>query len=175
MENQKSKIKIFIILSLCILIVFSIASLFIGQYKLSISDTLSVLLNKSLDKTATNIIYNIRIPRTISAIVIGGALSVAGITYQNVFRNSIASQDILGASSGACVGASIGILLGLNFIYIQTIAFVTGCLTILFAYLIANLLKAHKNISLILSGVLVGGVMSSILGLIKYPAVIAPP
>lgn len=170
MESKKLKNKLILTISIVALLVLSIISIFVGQYKLTIYETFRVIFNNSIDKTASNIIYNIRIPRTLTAIVIGAALSVAGITYQNVFRNSIASQDILGASSGACVGAALGILLDFNSISIQFLAFAFGCITILVTYFIANLLKMNKNVSLILSGVLVGGVMSSVLGLIKYLA-----
>ena len=61
-----------------------------------------------------NIMLNIRLPRTIASIVIGGALSIAGLTYQCVFRNMLVSQDVLGVSTGACVGAAIAIILDLN-------------------------------------------------------------
>ena len=169
MVKKKLKNSIFV-LSFLLLFILSLFSIFVGQYKLSFFETLNTLLGDNLNNTARNIIYNIRVPRTISAILIGGALSVAGITYQNVFRNSIASQDILGASSGACIGASIGILLNMNSLYIQLLAFITGCLTIGLTYFTSSFLKMNKSISLLLSGILIGGVMSSILSLIKYLA-----
>lgn len=170
MGRKKSKNKLIFGISVFVLLLLSIASIFVGQYKLTVIETFRVIVNSSINKTASNIIYNIRIPRTLSAIIIGSALSVAGITYQNVFRNNIASQDILGASSGACVGAALGILLDFNALSIQLLAFAFGCITILLTYFIANFLKMSQNVSLILSGVLVGGMMSSLLGLMKYLA-----
>ncbi len=117
-----------------------------------------------------SILINIRIPRTISSIVIGGILAIAGLTYQCVFRNTLVSQDILGISTSACVGAGLGIVLGFSTIQIQALSFFMGMLVICLIFLLSSKIRLDKTLSLILSGILIGGAMSSVLALIKYMA-----
>ena len=102
--------------------------------------------------------------------MIGGSLAVAGLTYQCVFRNNLASQDILGVSTSSCVGAALGIVLGLTTAHIQILAFAMGILNVVLVFLLASRVKLDKTLSLILSGILIGGVMSSVLAFIKYIA-----
>lgn len=154
-------------------IILTLMSLFIGQYGMSLIDTIKCVLGITKGQDATvirNIILNIRLPRTLAAIVIGGSLAVAGLTYQCVFRNNLASQDILGVSTSSCVGAALGIVLGLTTVHIQILAFVMGILNVVLVFLLASRVKLDKTLSLILSGILIGGVMSSILAFIKYIA-----
>ena len=154
-------------------IILTLMSLFIGQYGMSLIDTIKCVLGITKGQDATvirNIILNIRLPRTLAAIVIGGSLAVAGLTYQCVFRNNLASQDILGVSTSSCVGAALGIVLGLTTAHIQILAFAMGILNVVLVFLLASRVRLDKTLSLILSGILIGGVMSSILAFIKYIA-----
>ena len=116
-----------------LLILLTAASLTIGNYNdLSGNDVFQVLLRRltgkklTISNTAAAIVWNIRIPRTVSAILIGAALSTAGCCYQEIFQNDLASPDILGVSSGACVGAALGIILGVSSSTIQLWAFFHG-------------------------------------------------
>ena len=147
----------------------------VGQYGVSPFKTIQILLDMQLAsdgevQTITSIILNIRLPRTIAAILIGGALAVAGITYQCVFRNILVSQDVLGVSTGACTGAAIAIVLDLSSYYIQGFSFVMGLLSVAVVFLLSRAIKTEKTLSLILSGILVSGLMASVLGYIKYMA-----
>lgn len=85
-----------------------------GRYSISLYDLYS------LNDKATTVFFNLRLPRIIAALVVGGALSTAGASYQGMFRNPLVSPDILGASAGASFGVAVGILLSLN---VQTIQF----------------------------------------------------
>ncbi len=147
----------------------------IGQYGVSPIETIKILMGiqPATDAevhTITSIMMNIRLPRTIAAILIGGALAVAGITYQCVFRNILVSQDVLGVSTGACTGAALAIILDLSAVYIQGFSFVTGMLTVAIVFLLSKMIKSERTLSLILAGILVSGLMASVLGYIKYMA-----
>lgn len=72
------------------------------------------------------ILQNIRIPRACASFVVGACLSISGIVYQTTFNNTLVSPDILGVSSGCCVGAGIAILLGMSAGMIRILAFVFG-------------------------------------------------
>lgn len=170
-EKRKSLFWIFALLVITIL--FAVVSLFVGQYGMSFSDTIKSVLGINGGLEADNIrkiIMNIRVPRTLASIVIGGILAIAGLTYQCVFRNTLVSQDILGVSTSSCVGAALGIVLGLNTLHIQFLAFALGVLNLCMIFLLSSHIKLDKTLSLILSGILIGGAMSSVLALIKYMA-----
>ena len=171
-KKKKARITIALLIAL---IVLAVASMLIGQYGVSPIETIKILMGI---QTATDgeihmissIMMNIRLPRTVAAILIGGALAVAGITYQCVFRNILVSQDVLGVSTGACTGAALAIVLDLSAYYIQGFSFVTGMLTVAIVFLLSKVIKTEKTLSLILAGILVSGLMSSVLGYIKYMA-----
>ena len=162
---------------LTVLLILILFSLVVGNYKeITPKDVFLVLFSyiskneTSVPKTIQLIVFNIRIPRTLSALIIGSALAVAGCCYQEVFRNDLASPDILGVSSGACVGAALGIIMGVNAIAIQTLSFVVGLLTVLLVYFLTYIIKGNTTLSLVVSGMLISGLMNSILGFIKYTA-----
>ena len=173
-QNKKKIFRITVAL-LIVLVVLAAASMLVGQYGVPPIKTIKILLGlqSASDNelhTISSIMLNIRLPRTIAAILIGGALAVAGITYQCVFRNILVSQDVLGVSTGACTGAAIAIILDLSAYYIQGLSFVTGLLSVVVVFLLARAIKTEKTLSLILAGILVSGLMASVLGYIKYMA-----
>ena len=171
--SNKKKKQIITIALLVGTIILACISMLVGQYGMSLSETIKTIFGVNDDPQSqmiSSILLNIRLPRTVAAILIGGALAVAGITYQCVFRNMLVSQDVLGVSTGACVGAATAIILNLSTFYIQGLSFVSGILSVIVVFLLAKSIKAEKTLSLVLSGILVSGLMSSVLGYIKYMA-----
>lgn len=154
----------------------SLIALCVGRYNIPIPQILDIIvskifnLNGSFDDVTYNVIINLRLPRVFAALLIGSSLSLSGTTYQGIFKNPLVSPDILGVSSGACVGASISILLKLGIWGIQLLAFLFGILTVIITMLIPRIMKRDSTITLVLSGVIVSGFMSSILGFLKYVA-----
>lgn len=160
------RIKIIIAFSIIIYVLVFVFSLFIGRYTINISNIIN--LNADNYILATNILFNLRLPRAILSSLAGMSLSLSGLIYQETFQNDLVSQDLLGVSSGAGVGASIAIVLGLSNYYIVSFSFILGIVTVLITVLISNVFKSKNNITLILSGIIVGSFMSSILAVIKY-------
>ncbi|MEG0496127.1 MAG: iron ABC transporter permease, partial [Eubacterium sp.] len=114
------------------------------------------------------IIWNVRLPRVILGFLTGGALAVCGASYQGIFKNPMADPFILGVSSGAALGAAIGIvchlsgsLLGLN--GTALLAFLGAFLTIILVYNISRVGRKVPVASLLLSGIAVGQFMSLIM------------
>lgn len=172
MQSKRRFISMFLLL--CTL-ALAMLSMYVGHYEIDFRASLIEAIEFVVGKrtkigTGANIILNIRLPRTISAILIGAALSLSGITFQTVFRNRLAAPDLLGVSTGSCVGASLCILCGFSAIYIQIGAFFCGLFTVVLTYGISCFFRNENRFSLILSGILVGGLMTSFLGLIKYLA-----
>ena len=162
---------LFLIISfLCFAVVFVIA-LMVGKYSISITDFFqAVFTNDEALATQRSVILKLRLPRTIIAGLTGIALSVSGLLYQEVFRNKLTSPDLLGVSSGAAVGASLAIILGLGSAFVSIFAFIVGVGTVLLTMLLSRLFKNGSSITLVLAGIIVGGFMSALLSIIKFMA-----
>ena len=80
---------------------------------------------------------------SLAAIVVGAALAAAGAAYQGLFRNPLVSPDILGVSTGAALGAVLGIFFSLGVVVIQVLAFVVGLVAVAVVYGIGSALRGH--------------------------------
>lgn len=158
------------------LVFFVIIAIGLGRYYISPVDVIKIILSKifSIPQTwesqAESVIFTLRLPRIISALLVGMALSLSGASYQGVFQNPLVAPDMLGVSAGACVGASIAILFNLDQIGIQIFAFIAGIIAVIIATAIPKIIKNQSMMTLVLAGVIVSGLMNSILGLLKYLA-----
>ncbi len=169
--NHKKLLHIKIASVTMVCLILSIISLTMGYYQLSITDTVKALFFMQVqDSQAINIVYNIRLPRVVAALLIGASLAVSGSAYQGMFKNPLVSPDILGVSSGASVGAAIAILLEQNLLQTQLMAFTFGLITVFVSYLISLKSKLNQTVSLILCGTMIGSVCTSIVSMIKYAA-----
>lgn len=163
-----------------ILILMINISLFLGQYQISFDEYLMFLkkligLNSFIDdekyETLKSIIFDIRLPRIISAILIGASLAVAGASFQAMFVNPLVSPGILGVLSGASFGAALGMILGLNWFLINLSTFIFGILAVFFAITISFIYSSSRNmIILVLGGIISSSLFSALLSIIKYGA-----
>jgi len=150
-------------------------SLSLGRYSNDPTKVLNVLLSKlgmnvPVDPSMVNIVFNVRLPRVLASVMIGAMLSLSGAVYQSVFRNPLVSPDLLGVSSGAAVGASTAILIGAGLATRQIFAFAGGMLAVFVTSLVPRLLRNRSNMMLVLSGIIVGGFLSSVLAIMKFVA-----
>ncbi len=163
--------------SLAVLIAGLLVAFLVGRFPIALTDVADVVVARLTGRAATvpgtveTVILQVRGPRVIAALLIGAALSVAGTAFQGLFRNPLVSPDILGASSGAAFGAVVGIFFGLGVLGIQALAFVGGLVAVAAVYGIGSTLTARDPILvLVLTGVVVGALLGSGVGLIKYLA-----
>jgi len=175
-KDNKRKYRVTILVLLIVLAMAFLFALCVGKYHLELEKTLKILwegliLRAEQDgNVETKVVLGIRLPRVIGAILVGATLSVAGAVYQGIFRNPLVSPDFLGVSSGACIGAAIAILMALPSAFIQGFAFIGGIIAVSLTLAIPRLFKSDSNILLVLSGIIINGLMSSIMGFIKYTA-----
>lgn len=173
--EKNSSYRLFLLGLIVLLFVVFIVSIGAGRFYISPPDVIRILFSPesgsgSYFQRATSIIYTLRLPRAAAAVLIGAALSLSGASYQSVFKNPLVAPDMLGVSSGACVGAAIGILTGFSQTGIQVAAFAGGILAVSLAVMMPRIIRSNTLIMLVLSGIIVGGLMNSILGIIKYAA-----
>src|SRR5262245_54021699 len=149
----------------------------VGRYPVSLGELFDVLWSRatgrapSASEATENVILLVRGPRVIAAVLVGAALAVAGAAFQGLFRNPLVSPDILGASSGAALGAVIGIFFSLGVVGIEILAFGGGLIAVAAVYGIGSALQSRDPILvLVLTGVVVGALLGAGVGLVKYLA-----
>ena len=145
-------------------------ALMVGPYSLSPAQILQTLAGSG-DPQANIVVWNIRLPRIVAAILIGAALAGAGASYQALFRNPLVSPDILGVSAGAGLGAVIGIFLSLPVALIQMAAFGGGLAAVALVTLVAaSIRNADRTLSLVLTGIVIGALAGAATSLLKVLA-----
>jgi iron complex transport system permease protein len=159
MNQARSAVPGFAI-AIAVLIAGLLLALTVGRYPVGLSDLLSVLYAKlaghraDVTPAVQSVILQVRGPRVMAAMLVGAALAVAGTAFQGLFRNPLVSPDILGASSGAALGAVVGIYLALSVFAIQTVAFVGGLIAVGVVYVIGTSVRSRDPILvLVLTGV----------------------
>ena len=173
----------FLLLVLLLAAVFFVSFL-IGRYPVSAGQTLRLLLDRlvrgvsfgrwSLVPTwsaqEASTIIQIRLPRICAAALIGAVLSAAGASYQAMFRNPMVSPDLLGASTGACFGAALAILLGLGYAVTTASSFLFGLIAVGLTYLVGRLSRIRSQLAMVLAGVMVSSLFSAGTSFIKLVA-----
>lgn len=134
---------------------------------------LASLVSADLDPAEEAIIWQIRMPRIVLSLLVGAELSVAGVIYQGIFRNPMADPYVIGASSGASLGASVAILIfsGVKVLGIGTIplfAFIGAMGTIFLVYAVANIGSRADSSTLLLSGIAVSSFLSALVSFFMY-------
>ncbi len=148
-----------------ILIAVIIVSMVLGRYTVNLMD-----LFDGQETATETVIFNIRLPRVLLAVIIGAGLSLAGCTFQTVFTNPMASPAILGASSGACFGAALEILMGASRLGVKLMAFAFGLFTVGIVYFAGNMNQNRTAMYLILVGIIISSLFNSGTSFIKLVA-----
>lgn len=148
----------------------------LGRYPIDLKTLMKIFLSKlvNIDKTWTDtmetVVFEVRLPRILGAVLVGASLSVSGVVYQSMFKNPLVSPDILGVSAGAAFGAALAIFLSFTSLGIQLSAFAFGLLGVALVYFISRRVKGDPITSLVIMGILVGSIFSSLTSLLKYLA-----
>lgn len=164
MDLPTKKTNYYCLAAILILIALSVLSLLTGKYPLSFEGLLAG------DSMQWRVFFTLRCTRTLVAVIGGFALGVTGFVYQTIFRNPLASPDIIGVSSGASAGAAAGILFLSGAAMVTLSAFAGALLATLLALALANLDRAGKNTSLVLSGIAVHSLAQTFLMYLKLTA-----
>lgn len=147
-----------------VLIALFLLSLTVGKYPLS--------LQELIDGNAMQwkVFTTLRLSRAIVGVIGGFALGVAGFVYQTIFRNPLASPDIIGVSSGASAGAAVGILLGAGSQIVTASSFVGAILAVALAILFSSIDKGGHKSTVVLAGIAVHSLAQTVLMCLKLTA-----
>ncbi len=135
------------------------------------TDKISIAMDPSIKSATETIVWDIRLPRILLALVTGGTLSLAGATYQSLLKNPMADPFVIGVSSGAAFGAAVAISTGITFSvlgisFITICAFISSIGVIMVVYSIARIGKKVPVVTLLLSGIAMGNFLSAFTSLI---------
>lgn len=154
------------ILLLIALTVFTVWNINSGSVDLTVKEIFDIIINRTGEETAYNIVWDIRLPRILSVIILGGALSVSGFLLQTFFGNPIAGPFVLGISSGAKLVVSLVMiyLLGKSLVagsgVLIVAAFIGSMISMGFVLIISK--KVNKMSILVISGIMIGYICSAI-------------
>ncbi len=171
-DNKKTSIYPFVIL----LIIIFVLSFSLGRYPIDAKTLLKVFLSKILpiekswEDTIEIVVFQVRLPRIIAALLVGLSLSLSGAVYQGMFKNPLVSPDILAVSAGSAFGAALAIYFSFTTTGIQVFAFLFGIVAVALVYFISQKIKADPIMALVIIGILIGSLFNSFVSLIKYLA-----
>ena len=161
-----------LLLGLAILLSFTL-----GRYPVPAKELLGILgaraglpIPKFWTDAMEAAVWNIRLPRVLLSVLVGGCLAAAGAAYQGVFQNPMASPDILGASAGAGFGAALAILIGLSGLFITVSAFAASLLTVALVFAVSRHAKGDRVLGLVLAGIMISSLFQSGTSFIKLVA-----
>ena len=174
MKKENKEIISYVLLVFLPIILF-FASFLMGRYPVSPIDVVKTILSPifpqlTVSSTVNTIVWQIRLPRILAALLVGASLSMAGTAFQGIFKNPLVSSDLLGVSNGAGFGAALAILLSGSGPVIQIFAFVFGIISVSITYLISRAYKAGGILILVLSGVAISAFFNSLISAIKFVA-----
>ncbi|MFD5751344.1 FecCD family ABC transporter permease [Streptomyces sp. NPDC127033] len=159
------------------LVVLCLLSAGIGAYHIPLGDVLASLQHRAglggapLDRVGESVLWNVRLPRVVLALLVGASLGCAGALMQGVFGNPLAEPGVIGISSGAAVGAVASIALGLSFLGNWTVtvcAFAAGLATVLLVYALSRSGGRTEVVTLILTGIAVNAFAGALIGLFIF-------
>ncbi|MFG2947683.1 FecCD family ABC transporter permease [Streptomyces adustus] len=151
----------------------------LGAYPIPTGDVLSSVQHRiglggaQLDRVAESVLWNVRFPRIVLALLVGASLGCAGALMQGVFGNPLAEPGVIGISSGAAVGAVATIAFGLDFLGAWTVtaaAFAAGLGTVLLVYAMSRSGGRTEVVTLILTGIAVNAFAGALIGLFLFLA-----
>ena len=144
----------------------------IGNYHIPASQVFSVLFGMERDSTLRYVVLDVRLPRLLCGLIVGGALSTAGLVMQSLFKNPMASPSVLGISSGAAFGAALAIAFGvggfMGNLMVPAMAFIFCFLTMGVVYMLARTKYGVATTTLLLAGVAMGAFFSGLVSLLQY-------
>ncbi|MFC6443943.1 FecCD family ABC transporter permease [Shinella zoogloeoides] len=157
------------------LVLLALVSMMVGKYgggpKPLFEAVRQLVTGEGTDPLLATVLWNVRLPRVMAALIVGAGLAAAGATYQGLFRNPLVSPDLLGVSVGASLGAVLGIFLSLPLLAIQLAAFVGGLVAVLAVTGIGALVRERDPVlTLVLAGIAIQALIGAGISLIKVLA-----
>ncbi len=184
--DREKKARLFFTGLLILLPLVMLLSIGTGPIPVSLADTMDILMYRlgiisvEPDRQQQLIVEAIRLPRTLLGVLVGSSLAACGAAMQGLFRNALADPSIIGVSSGAALGAGLGIVLGGTWLVsvtelfqaytVSVAAFVGGFISTLLVYRIGTTSQGTSVATMLLAGIAVSALSGAGIGLMNYVA-----
>ena len=169
-NNRRGHLIAYIVIGITLVLLF-LLNLVTGSVRIPITDALQILFGKlSTQQSWNHIVLESRLPQAVTALLGGAALAVSGLQLQTLFSNPLAGPSILGISDGANLGVALAMLYISTTSYITTIfaAFVGAA--VILAIIIWFSHKVRNNVMLLIIGIMVGYLASSLISILNFNA-----
>lgn len=176
MARSRATLRLTALLLVLAPVAIFLLSFLVGRYPVPPLTVIRVIAAQILPVTPDwpavvgSVVLDVRLPRVIAAMLVGGGLAMSGACYQGVFRNPLVSPFTLGVSAGAGFGAAIAILLFQQRYAVQLCAFAFGLAAVGLCFFMSRMYRAGSTLVLVLAGVIVGSLFTALLSLLKYVA-----
>ena len=122
-----------------------------------------------LSANTEQVLWSMRLPRILLALLTGAGLAVSGCAFQSLFSNPLATPDTLGVASGSALGAALALLLGCHIFGVQALALVFGVVALALSWLAGSGRSRGLN-TIILAGIMIGSLFTALVSLVKFVA-----
>ncbi|MFJ6321230.1 MULTISPECIES: FecCD family ABC transporter permease [unclassified Rhizobium] len=168
--------RVTIVMLAILLAVAAVISLGMGRYDIPFLRVVEILWSPisapTMPVTATeaNVVFTVRMPRILLALLTGAGLALSGATLQGVFRNPLVGPQVVGVSSGAAFGGTLAILLSFSRYALLGSAFAFGLSALIIVYALNGIVARRNILALVLAGVVVSGFFGALVSLVQYLA-----
>lgn len=151
--------------------VAAVVSIYVGKYPISVSDILAIISGSGeVSAMSSKVFFTLRLPRTFMAILAGAGLGLAGSVYQIIFKNPLASPDIIGIAGGANLGAAIAIVTisSSGMFGIAAGSFGGGFLAVICVMMLVKVTKSRSTATFVLAGIAINAASKAVIMALKY-------
>lgn len=173
--HRRGRLRLSVVVGLIVvLIAVTVISVLVGRYPLSVDEVVAAIASRlggePISARVDAVVFNLRIPRMLLAVLVGAGLAVAGAAFQSLFSNPLATPDTLGVTAGSSVGAVIALMASFSLFGVQLIALLFGILAVGLTVFIGRQRGRTDIVMLVLSGVIVAAIANAVLSLLKLVA-----
>ena len=165
-------------LAIIAMVCIALLALSSGRYPIAFGEVISILFDTIMandraqqDYLQQSVLLDFRAPRVLLALIVGAGLSMCGCAFQSLFRNPLATPDILGVTNASSFGAVLALMLGLNMIGVCVFGFCFGIVSLVLVVAVSySRFVPLSSVSMVLSGIIISALFSSLVSLVKYLA-----
>lgn len=148
----------------------AVVSVCVGKYTITTADIQAILKGKQVQEMTRKVFTTLRLPRTVMALIAGVGLGIAGSVYQIIFKNPLASPDIIGIAGGANLGAAVAIVSvsTSGMIAIAAGAFWGGLIAVVCVMLLVKATRSRSTSTYVLAGIVINAISKAVIMALKY-------
>lgn len=148
----------------------AVVSVCVGKYTITTADIQAILKGEQVQEMTRKVFTTLRLPRTVMALIAGVGLGIAGSVYQIIFKNPLASPDIIGIAGGANLGAAVAIVSvsTSGMIAIAAGAFWGGLIAVVCVMLLVKATRSRSTSTYVLAGIVINAISKAAIMALKY-------